>query len=145
VWNAATGEPIGATLRHRLPVVYAAFSHNGRFVVTYSRDRTARVWDAASGEPITPPLRHKSHVRRASFSPDDSRLLTLCDDGVGRVWNLAPDLHSVRQLRPLTELLAARRLNASGGPTELDLAALHASWNSLPPSCTKRMDLPARS
>ena len=35
----------------------AAFSPDGKRIVTASADKTARVWDAATGEPIGEPLR----------------------------------------------------------------------------------------
>ena len=41
----------------------AAFSPDGRFVVTASVDRTARVWEAATGKAIGEPLRHEKAVR----------------------------------------------------------------------------------
>ena len=37
----------------------AAFSPDGRFVVTASEDGTARVWEAATGKAIGEPLRHE--------------------------------------------------------------------------------------
>ena len=43
----------------RRTVKSAAFSPDGRFVVTASWDRTARVWEAATGKAIGEPLRHE--------------------------------------------------------------------------------------
>src|SRR5260370_40475510 len=52
---------------HEQEVEYAAFSPDGRRVVTASKDHTARVWDAVTGAAITPPLRHGHIVWNASF------------------------------------------------------------------------------
>ena len=41
-------------LRHAAAVNHAAFSPDGRQVVTASADQTARVWDAATSESPTP-------------------------------------------------------------------------------------------
>jgi WD40 repeat protein/serine/threonine protein kinase len=90
VWDAASGSPVTPPLKHYDPILYAAFSPDGRRVSTASDDGTARVWDAATGEPVTPPLRHGNKVRWASFSPDGSRLATACWDGTARLWDLAP-------------------------------------------------------
>ena len=48
----------------------AAFSPDGRFVVTASEDGTARIWEAATGKAIGEPLRHEKKVSSAAFSPD---------------------------------------------------------------------------
>ena len=37
--------------------VSAAFSPDGKRIVTASEDKTARMWDAASGKPIGQPLK----------------------------------------------------------------------------------------
>jgi WD40 repeat protein/serine/threonine protein kinase len=54
----------------------AAFSPDGRRVVTADVNGTARVWDVASGEAITPPMPHHGPVTEASFSRDGRRVLT---------------------------------------------------------------------
>ena len=89
VWDAATGQPLTHTLRHEGPVDSAAFSPDGRRVVTASEDKTARVWDAATGKPLTPPLRHQDGVNFAAFSPDGRRVVTASSDKTARVWDAA--------------------------------------------------------
>jgi WD40 repeat protein/serine/threonine protein kinase len=72
---------------HEYEVEYAAFSPDGRRVVTASRDHTARVWDAVTGEAIVGPLRHGHIVWKAAFSPDGLRVVTASQDGTARVWD----------------------------------------------------------
>ena len=67
-------------MKHGDGVSHAAFSPDGRRVVTASYDKTARVWDAASGQPITQPMRHTNDVNHAAFSPDGRRVVTASDD-----------------------------------------------------------------
>lgn len=138
VWDIATGKPVGLPMSHQGDVVFAAFSHNGRYAVTCSRDRTARVWDASTGEPITPPLAHARDVRRAVFSPDDRRVLTVCDDGLARIWRLSPQENEVKEVQKLAEVLAARRMDMSGGMAVMEPNTLHAAWQSLRPTVTNR-------
>jgi tetratricopeptide (TPR) repeat protein len=88
VWEAATGRETAATAAHGAPVLYAAFSADGKRLVTVSDDRRARVWDAASGKPVTRPLRHRAAVSLGAFSADGRRLITVAADGV-RLWDAA--------------------------------------------------------
>ena len=66
----------------------AAFSPDGKRIVTASLDKTARVWDAATGQPIGEPLKgHEDLVYSAAFSPDGKRIVTASWDKTARVWD----------------------------------------------------------
>jgi hypothetical protein len=55
----------------------AAFSPDGKRIVTRSDDKTARLWDAETGKPIGGPLAgHEDRVVSAAFSPNGRRILT---------------------------------------------------------------------
>jgi WD40 repeat protein len=82
---------IGALLRqcprplhaffHKGRVTCAAFSSDGRRVVTGSEDRIARVWDAVTGKPLGTPLEHPGTVTAAHFAPGGGGLVTVCHSG----------------------------------------------------------------
>ena len=72
---------------HDGPVTTAHFSQNGRWVVTASRDHTARVWDPATGQPVGNTLQHTGIVWQAVFSADGRRVATASADGTARVWD----------------------------------------------------------
>ena len=55
---------------HDGPVMAAAYSPDGKSVVTASLDKTARLWDSATGKPLSPQLLHQGGVFAAAFSPD---------------------------------------------------------------------------
>ena len=90
VFDVATGQSVAPPLLHGGEVYFAAFSPDGRAIVTAARDRVARVWDAATGQALTPPLRHGQMVARARFSADGRLLMTTAEDKTVRIWELAP-------------------------------------------------------
>jgi WD40 repeat protein len=87
LYDLSTGQPLAPSLQHSGSVAHAAFSPDGKRLVTASSDKTARVWDAASGQPVTPPLAHTAAVTRATFSPDGKRVVTTSFDKTARVWD----------------------------------------------------------
>jgi WD40 repeat protein len=105
VWDAATGERVGAGMAHVGRVTALVFSPDGRALATgnvveilapLTRDKLgnsggqARVWDAASGEPLTLPLPHPvGKVGVVAFSPTGCFLLTGCQDGHARLFRTA--------------------------------------------------------
>ena len=87
-------EPMGAfvqaqTLRgHRNTVSSAAFSPDGRRVVTASVDNTARIWDVASGRELATLSGHKNIVTSAAFSPDGRMVVTASHETTAKIWKL---------------------------------------------------------
>jgi WD40 repeat protein len=89
VKDAATGKPIGKPFRHQSSILVAAFSPDGRIIVTGSVDRTARRWSADTGEPIGEPIPHDGPVTAVVFSPDGSSFLTVTSFKTVRIWETA--------------------------------------------------------
>ncbi len=74
---------------HEGPIFDAAFSPDGRRVITAGAQRDAVMWDVNAGEAISPKLHHDGSVHQVSFSADGARVLTASADGLARIWNVA--------------------------------------------------------
>jgi WD40 repeat protein/serine/threonine protein kinase len=143
VWDMTRGEPVTPLLRHDDLVIFAAFSPDGRSLVTTSIDGTARVCDAETGEPLTPPLPHgarqgerwggpygRSDVPRAAFSADGRRLITV-GRNAARVWDLHPDDRPVADVVLIATLLSGHQIDASGSYVPVSPQALRDAWKVL--------------
>jgi WD40 repeat protein len=71
---------------HTRTVTSAAFSPDGKRVVTASGDDTARLWDAESGKEIAVLKGHTGPVSSAAFRPDGKRVVTASFDNA-RLWD----------------------------------------------------------
>ena len=116
LWDAATGQPIGAPLTgHTDPVNSVAFSPDGTRIVSGSWDKTVRVWDANTGEPIGPPLTgHTEEVSGAEFSPDGKRIASASSDKTLRVWDANTGQPIGRPLTGHTEVVSGVAFSPDG-------------------------------
>jgi WD40 repeat protein len=64
----------------------AAYSPDGRWIVTAGADDTARVWNAGSGQQKMVLKGHTASVSSAAYSPDGRWIVTASDDSTARVW-----------------------------------------------------------
>lgn len=84
IWSIATGQPASPPMEHQSEVWSAAFSPDGRWIVTGSghlddpEKGSFQVWDARTGKPFSPPIPLRGVVRHVRFSPNGRRVLTAC-------------------------------------------------------------------
>ncbi len=71
---------------HQGRVNEAAFSPDGKWVVTAASDGTARVWNAATGEQVFMVGDGRNAMHSAAFSPDGRWIVTASDDSTARLW-----------------------------------------------------------
>jgi WD40 repeat protein len=95
VWDAETAKEVEVLRGHEDPVTSAAFSSDGRRIVTASgqvfesKDNTARIWDAATAKQVAVLRGHEWRIVFAAFSTDDKRVFTASEDGTARIWDAA--------------------------------------------------------
>ncbi|KAJ1302484.1 hypothetical protein OPQ81_002802 [Rhizoctonia solani] len=90
LWNASTGQQVGAPLDvHYDQVNSVAFAHGTNLLVSGSDDEMVRLWDTQSGKPASPPFKdHTGSVHSVVFSPDDARLVSGSGDTTIRIWDI---------------------------------------------------------
>ena len=68
LWDAATFKPLGQAMTDDTRILAAAFSPDGRTVISGLPDGTARLWDAVTGKPTGFPMKHDAEVWAVAFS-----------------------------------------------------------------------------
>lgn len=73
---------------HELAVVTVAVSTDSNFVITGSRDKSAKLWDINTGREVRNFLGHDATVTSAVFTPDGRQLITASNDMTVRLWQV---------------------------------------------------------
>lgn len=77
-------------LDHTDAVNVVAFNPDGRYLVTGSADKSARLWHQDGGKWTSVELSgHSGPINAAAFSPNGQYLVTGSDDHTARLWNIA--------------------------------------------------------
>jgi WD40 repeat protein len=113
--NAATGGEVCRLTGHTKAITCAAFSPDGRLIITGSDDRTARVWDAATGAPRAVLRGHEEAVSAVAFASNGRWAVSVCTEAV-RLWDAAllADPPAGRSVRPLAVWAGDPRKRAFG-------------------------------
>ena len=91
IWNLQSGQALEHPLRHESMVTAAAFSRDGRFVVTGGRDQCVRVWDAHTGLEKSV-YNQNGIVKAVSISGDGGIILSGSEDKTARLWDARTNL-----------------------------------------------------
>jgi WD40 repeat protein len=91
LWKLLHPRPPRPELLHEIPAhadsaYCVAFSPDGHFLATCSRDHTARVWDLATGQCRATLTGHSHEINSISYVGDGRTLATASEDGTVRLW-----------------------------------------------------------
>jgi WD40 repeat protein/serine/threonine protein kinase/class 3 adenylate cyclase len=68
-------------------VLFAAWSPDGKGVVSAGADGVARIWDTVSGDQVLELEGQSGDIHTADWSPDGARILTASQDKTIRIWD----------------------------------------------------------
>jgi WD40 repeat protein len=92
LWDAASGQLIRIFEGHSnsvtRPVTSAAFSPDGKTLLSGSGDKTLKLWDIANGQVIHTFAGHANEVTSVAFSPDGMRVLSGSQDQTLKLWDV---------------------------------------------------------
>lgn len=73
---------------HTDSILSMRFSLDGNFLLTTSKDRTAKLWDLKTGKCLRTFVGHEKAVNSGEFSIDEKCIVTASDDGKAIVWDV---------------------------------------------------------
>lgn len=88
-WDTESGSRVGEAINHPGGVIFAAFSPDGRTLLTGTLTKTAHLWEFPSGRPLGSPLPLGRSFGAAMFMPDGRAVVTGGGDGAIQRWDAA--------------------------------------------------------
>jgi len=88
--DVTSGQELQMFKGHTDAIYKLAFSSDGKYILSVSADRTARLWDIQTGQEVRRFSGHSGSVLGVAFSMDGKRILTGGADDTVRLWNVEP-------------------------------------------------------
>jgi WD40 repeat protein len=89
IWDAANGQELLTLKGHSAGIWQAAFSPDGKTLVSGAWDDTIRLWNAQTGQPLHLLSGHLGQVHSLAFAPDGRKLASASADRTVRLWDVA--------------------------------------------------------
>jgi WD40 repeat protein len=104
---------------HHDDVTTVAYSPDGKYIVTGSKDHSVSIWEASTGELVTTLKGEQGHtelVTSVAFSPKGNLLITASEDNTVKIWGTT-NWHPVSDTLKLSEK-RNQALDAASSPDE---------------------------
>jgi WD40 repeat protein/uncharacterized caspase-like protein len=87
LWDAATGQQLGAIKGHGTGVTDVVFSRDGKLLASGGTDNTIKIWDVATQRELRTLTGHTANIESMDFSPDGRLLASASDEGSTFLWD----------------------------------------------------------
>ena len=109
------GSAIMTLTGHSGPVLSVAYSGDGRFLASGSKDGSVRLWDTRTGEEARPPLLvGTDSITTVDFARSNQWVGSGTESGVVCVWSITPDQASHRLLKGHSDRVNCVRFTPDG-------------------------------
>jgi len=88
IWDANDGSQQISIKDPRGIKFSAAFSSDGKYIVTGGAYRTASILDVETGKELINLRGHSHSIMSVTFSPDGKRVITGSEDNTAKIWNI---------------------------------------------------------
>lgn len=95
LYDISTKNIVHEFLGHASRINSVDISPDGKWILTGSTDRTAKLWNRQTGQEIRTFIGHKNEVSVVSFSPNGNKVMTGCLDGTLRIWDITDSITHV--------------------------------------------------
>ena len=75
IWDIETGKELTIMKRHPYPVLFVAFSPNGKRIILSFENATVGIWDIETSKDLEIPIEHLVNINSAAFSSDGKHIV----------------------------------------------------------------------